>query len=263
MAIINAHSIWVVFVLGLTALAACYIPYYNTFHEFGVSSSSSNWSNFGGYIGGVLGPIFSFFSVILIYLTFKKQRETSVLQQFESTFFDLLSLQREMMKSVKGSYDYDDVGLPFELVGGDFFQVQYEKLMKDFAFLSTLNDVDQVRIEICNYYAKHYDVAAPNLGPYYRNLYHFLKYTNGSEITGKKKKYMDIIQSQMSDAQLYCLFYNAICYGTEKVLPLLDTYGFLRNIERKSLVFDYHKKLFYPKTKFKYFSENTDLIDIE
>jgi hypothetical protein len=52
---------------------------------------------------------------------------------------------------------------------------------------------------------------------------------------------------KMSDAELYGLFYNAICYSHEKRLPILEDYSFLENIERKSLSFDFQKKMFYPQ----------------
>ena len=224
--------------------------YVINFHNSGISNDTSHWGTFGDYIGGVLGTVFSFTSVLLIYLTFKKQQETSVLQQFESTFFSLLAVQREMMKSVTGKVITRN-GLKKTYSGANFFEVLFEELYVDFLFLECTT-IEEERAKMCKLYGERFYEAGPLLGPYYRHLYHFLKYTETSDIGKKKKKYMDIVQSQMSDAELYCLFYNAICYGSEKLLPILDNYSFLENIEPKSKSFDNHKRWFYPNTAFKY-----------
>lgn len=258
---IKKYSLEIILVVCVASAAIAVHAYYKNFHLWGLSDQTNNWGTFGDYIGGVVGTIFSFTGVVLIYLTFKRQQETSVLQQFETTFFNLLNIQREMMKSVKGKFN----GFNGEIVleGGDFFEKFSQLLLSDYMFFPKQGSKEQTRKLICEYYEDRFADPGPTLGPYYRHLYHFLKYTNSSEIYGKKKKYMDIIQSQMSDAELYCLLYNAICYGSEKLLPLLDNYSFLENIERKSVSFDIHKRMFFPQTNFKYDTNEIPLSEIE
>jgi hypothetical protein len=162
-----------------------------------------------------------------------------------------------MMKSVKTDAPVmEGVSLP---EGQAFFERLAAKLTHDYQFSSTVGTKEETRNIINEYYEERFALAGTTLGPYYRHLYHFIKYTNSSQIFNQKQKYMDIIQAQMSDAELYCLFYNGICYGSEKLLPLLDTYSFLENIERKTLVFDSHKKMFYPNTNFKYHTKDVAL----
>jgi hypothetical protein len=251
------------FTIGLCLLvsAAAVLFYVQHFHHLQISNSTADWGTFGDYIAGIVGTIFGFASVVLIYLTFKRQQETSVLQQFETTFFNLLNTQREMMKSVSGHLK-DQHGRDVEFSGQRFFRKFGDLLFSKYVFFPSIGTQEEVRNVICEYYEECFDEPGPTLGPYYRHLYHFLKYTRSSDIKCKQK-YMDIIQSQMSDAELYCLFYNGICYGHEKLLPILDDYGFLENIERKSVSFDFQKKMFYPKTKFKYNTEEVPLSEIE
>lgn len=236
------------------------LAYSINFHMRNISDSVSDWGTFGNYIAGIIGTIFSFTIVVLIYLTFEKQQETFILQQFETTFFNLLNIQREMMKSVNTRFGGDSNSIEFR--GQDFFGKFADLLYSDYMFFPEIGSKDEVKTVICQFYSDRFSDPGPTLEPYYRHLYHFLKYTNTSEINDKKQKYMDIIQSQMSDAELYCLFYNAICYGSEKLLPLLDIYGFLENIESKSLSFDTHKKIFFPKTKFKYSTNDVPLSEV-
>jgi hypothetical protein len=90
------------------------------------------------------------------------------------------------------------------------------------------------------------------LGHYFRHLYHLLKFTDEAIFKGSNKKYIDIIQAQMSDDELYLMFYNCISeLGKSKVLTLIDEYSFLENIRSRGEIFDNQKRIFYPKTKFK------------
>ena len=101
-------------------------------------------------------------------------------------------------------------------------------------------------------YGVIFDGQESKLGHYFRHLYHIVKYTHESEVPNKKK-YIDILQAQMSDDELYLAFYNAIYkHGREKFLPLLDEYGFFENIRSRSKNFDIHKKAFFPRTEFKH-----------
>ena len=108
------------------------------------------------------------------------------------------------------------------------------------------------QIIIDTYYNDVYKGKEAELGHYFRHLYHILKYTHESNIV-TKKKYIDIVQAQMSDDELYLVFYNGISkFGKEKLQPFLEEYGFLENIRSRGKIFDLHASQFYPKTKFKY-----------
>jgi hypothetical protein len=250
-----------ILILWLSALLASIAvsAYIANFHGANVSGDPAHWGVLGDFTGGVVGTVFSLASMILIYLTFRSQQSTSVLQQFETTFFNMLNIQREMMRDVSGQFPGAEEMETFE--GQRFFQRLAASLEYDFTFFPKGEKLETAAL-ISDYYGKRFDGPSPTLGPYYRHLYHLIKYTNDSEIN-QQKKYMDIIQAQMSDAELYCLFYNAICYGSERMLPLLEKYSFLENIERKDLIFDVHKTQFYPQTDFKYYTKEVTLTEIE
>ncbi len=233
--------------------------YYITFYKFGLSLDTTNWAEFGNYIGGVTSSIFGFVSVILIQLTFRNQNDNFNLQQFETTFFNLLSNQREILNSLSG-YVYEDWSDGRDLLEGkdthpegrkyiDSLSLELEKYIKNKH--KAVRTKLEYEAEIQKMYDFIYNSREAQLGHYFRHLYHILKYTHESKINNKRK-YIDLIQAQMSDNELFISFYNGISkYGKDKFLPLMDEYGFLENIKSRSTLFDKHKITFYPKTVFK------------
>lgn len=255
-------EILIFFGLGISILSIGL--YYNTFKSFhGLAFDTGTWGTFGDYIGGVLGTIFSFFGVILIYATYKNQVATTLLQQFETTFFTLLQNQREILKSLKGEFktfgfmpNLNSIEISRE--HGDAYisamALGIEENMEsiDLEFTKTLEDH---LVKINEIYDINYSGRKAELGHYFRHLYHIFKYTHESKLTNKKK-YIDIIQAQMSNDELYIAFYNGLSeYGREKFFPLLNEYQFFENIGSKSEIFDVHAKLFYTNTKFKFLSD--------
>lgn len=255
-------------IIVLSCCIICFVSlkyYFNQFGKNGLSDNTSNWGTFGDYVGGVLGTILSFFSVVLIYATYKNQVASSLLQQFETTFFNLLNNQREILKSLSGHINVDIIFDDLEPrhaddyisgVAGEIYdrfdgnKIIYKdssgKIIPNIADTKEENEkiVDEVYLRI-------YKGKESELGHYFRHLYHIVKYVHESNISNKKK-YIDIIQAQMSDDELYVTLYNCIAeYGRQKFLPLLDTYSFFENVSGRGEIFKIHCKQFYPKTKFK------------
>lgn len=220
--------------------------YYYNFVSTGISQNTANWGAFGDFIGGVIGTIFNLIGVFLIYWTFKRQESNSNLQQFETTFFNMLTNQRDITKQLSSSKNFP------KMDGAEFLSYFSENLKKDIESCPKEPfGIKEQQEFIQEIYDKTYLKQASVLGHYFRHLYHIVKYTDESFIPNKKK-YIDIIQSQMSDDELYCNFYNSISkYGKEKFLPLLSKYYFFENISSRNEIFDIHKNLFYPNTVFK------------
>ncbi|WP_160150061.1 putative phage abortive infection protein [Parabacteroides sp. Marseille-P3160] len=67
----------------------------------------------GDTIGGITAPIIGILSVILLFYTLweqivfnKKQKEISSNEQFKTTFFNLLQVQREILEKIAGHFSY-------------------------------------------------------------------------------------------------------------------------------------------------------------
>jgi len=258
------YSTEIIVLFAIIIPAILILIYYFNFRKYGISDESANWANFGNYLSGVIGTILTFISIILIYKTYKNQVKNSTLQQFETTFFNLLQNQREILKSLSGYIKTDDhipseqyvadeyiymiasiLNQHFDRAPGRFINNEGEETWK-------LENKQKMSERINTSYNRIYKQKEAELGHYFRHLYHILKYVHESEIPFKKK-YIDIIQAQMSDNELYVAFYNGISeYGKKRFLPMLDSYQFFENIRSRGVMFDKHKEIFYPSTAFKY-----------
>lgn len=235
-------------------------------HESKLSKDPSDFGTFGDYIGGVLGSLISLISISLLYRTYKTQlditkvqEERSYIQQFENTLFELLSNQRTILTTSKGTfYDRKDISTKgIILCDHQFIDKVAEELkiqMLDFEYDHSLlkqENINLIRIIINDHYSEVFTKHTTQLGHYFRHLYHILKYIDTSEISNKKK-YVDLVQAQMSNNELYISFYNGISiYGRKKMLPLMDKYSFLENLKDNDFTTKSHQELFYRNTKFK------------
>lgn len=144
------------------------------------SSKISDWADFATAIGVSLSVI----SVIYIYLTYRSQVKMSSVVQFESTFFQWYQIHTDMYTKMQPQIDecLNSVVLPH------LMNAQYEDL-------SVFQELAQQNI------------TRP-LHRYYRSMFQLLKYIKLSPILSgykQRKKYYDIIQSNMTDNELLLL----------------------------------------------------------
>lgn len=100
------------------------------------------------------------------------------------------------------------------------------------------------------------DFFLPNvssLGHYFRHLYHILKYVDESNIDDAKS-YIDILQAQLSNDELYLLSINGISnFGRKKMFPLMNKYSLLENYNAKNdMLIVKLLSIFYSNNKNKY-----------
>lgn len=99
-----------------------------------------------------------------------------------------------------------------------------------------------------------------SLAHYYRHLYHMLKFVESSDVVDKEN-YLSIIQAQMTNDELYLLFFDALSkFGYPKLYRIVAEHGLLENLYYRD--FDYFKMLqrkCYPDTYFKHSPNNVIL----
>lgn len=245
----------IVILLMAILIIVCLIIYLCRFSG-GISSSQEIFGQFGDYIGGVVGTAVSLFSLVYIYKTYRKQVEfsqheltQSSKQQFEASFFSLLQNQRSILLSLSHGNS----------AGNDFFIKVSEDLQE--RMMEREYAIDEITYEnrfkeediVCSIYEHLYNVYGRQLGHYFRNLYHIISYVEQSDVDNKKL-YIDLIQSQLSNSELFVLFYDGISrYGKRRLHPLLEKYKFLENVNYSDFDYFYrHQAIFYPMTQFKY-----------
>lgn len=183
----------------------------------------------------------------------RKQDEAMKRQQFETTYFSLLEQQQMIRSQLKGK------------IGDDTFEgILYLQGLKTQLVdaLSELNYIQDEVIEdnkvmlknrVNGLYMDFFLPNVSNLGHYFRHLYHILKYVDDSQLFDSKK-YADLLQSQLSNDELYLLAINGISnYGRKRMLPLMDKYGLLENYNANGDMLTVRLlSIFYKKTKSKY-----------
>jgi len=198
---------------------------------------------------------------------FKIQSETLKKQQFESTFFNLLNLHHGIVSSIDllskekkyGIIEARRMGLrpgaeneQVEKIttGRDCFvkfckgfRNEYRKLRED---IPELGELDIVKQAYKNYYLNHQS----DLGHYFRNLYHIFKFIKNSD-EKNKKRYTSLVRAQLSNDELFLLFYNCISeYGNKKFLPLIEEFHILKNLNRKDFIEKNKHSEFYRKSAY-------------
>lgn len=165
-----------------------------------------------------------------------KQNKTLRLQKFENTFFQLLRNHNDIVNGIDiRSRRSGQVGTIISQ-GRDCF--------KEF-YISFKNRNRSVSIEMnIKIYLNFYEDRQSDLGHYFRNLYHVLKFIDNSEEINdtEKFKYSGMLRALLSSYELSLLFYNALSkFGVENFKPLIERYSFLKNIDDNLLVDIKHK----------------------
>lgn len=105
------------------------------------------------------------------------------------------------------------------------------------------------RSVVGNSYDSFYTHYQGSLGHYFRTLYNLVKLVESSN-AADKNFYTNLIRAQLSDHETLLLFYNcAEGPGKEKFKPLVEKYGLLKNVPRKSLIRQAHLA-FYESSAF-------------
>jgi hypothetical protein len=261
----NRALLWAIGIAVLFAgvLIATYFLHFrslavaNDLPPYSLSSDHTVWGTFGDYIGGVIGTSCNLLGVLLLYLTFRAQMANSNLQQFETTFFNLLANQRDIVKGLSGEVNFFNINMyewQLDLFTSDNYiekaadelEMLYMNSAKVAHDKTMLLPEDEIIIEIDEKYQLFLRGKEAELDHYFRHLYHIVKYTDEAAIINKRK-YVDIIQAQMSDKELYLAFYNGIAlHGRKRFLPLMNKYDFIENVRSREGSFDLLKAFFYP-----------------
>ncbi|MGZ8161061.1 MAG: hypothetical protein ACXWT4_19985, partial [Methylobacter sp.] len=174
------------------------------------------WGQFGDYVGGILNPLFSLTTVAALLYTiilqskelhesteqlklsaeaFQKQNTVLEKQQFETTFFQMLTLFNEIINSIETTapipHDVDDgkgepIRLPYgydadtEVIKGrKCFNEFYDRLKliyrRDHWSLSPVAEKDEIT-QINELYDWFYSEHQYELGHYFRMLYNIIKF---------------------------------------------------------------------------------------
>ena len=168
-------------------------------------------------------------------------------QGFENKFFQLLNLHHEIVAAIERYHG----NLPIK--GRRNFQMFYDAFQSAYVTEYSSNPNTEPLKAIQRAYAAFFESRQADIGHYFQNLYHVIKFVDGSKIHDKEF-YIHVIRAQLSCDELLLLFYYCLSdYGILKFKSLVEKYSLFDNLPQDKLIgqnykdsFD-HKKLYDPR----------------
>lgn len=158
----------------------------------------------------------------------EESNKTQTNQRFETTFFNMLSLQKETLNNLnysEGSKEY---------IGRNVTSFFYDKFVKSFnspssiildKILSEKNIKKQSNIiftHIMKYYGDY-------IGPYFKNLQIIISFLDRGQLTMEEKNnYLEILKAQMSKTEMRLVFYYVSSTHGEDLTDLILRYDFFK-----------------------------------
>ena len=102
-------------------------------------------------------------------------------------------------------------------------------------------------------YREIYKAEEGQLGQYFRNLEHLIKFVDNETIE-HERRYTSLVKAQLSQFETALLFYHCIRQRKEpftKLVELVEKFGFLKHLRREFLLDASHHKRFLDERAFK------------
>jgi len=176
----------------------------------------------------------------------KQTREVFSIQRFENTFFGLINLLNNHIRSIEVN-----IGISGKKhTGRDALEnfskklpVQNKIIQKnigkaydpELVFDKCINqDIDEIRLSYENIYSKSLE---SDLGPYFRLIYNILKLIentnfdeNSEENLAYKKTYAKLLRAHLNSSEVKLLMFNCASYHGKKLKPWVVKYSLLKHI---------------------------------
>ena len=223
-----------------------------------------NPGQFGDLFGGVLNPLLTFLTFMGLLITIvlqqyelmatrkelaraaeaqedqkkllDKQVRASEIQQFESTFFQMLSLHNTIVNSI----DIDRGPSKSKLLGRESFRYFKDFFTNEFKNPIGFGDKETINMAHDALWKRFQN----DLAHYYRFLYNIIRFIDESDF--EKKKYIRFVRSQLSDFELFILFYNGLTDKAHKFKLYIEKYALFDNLPKEILISPSHSDYYAP-----------------
>lgn len=231
--------------VALGALAWAYGAFW--FHK--EASTLEHLGAYGSYLQGAVASLWSLAALLLIYVAFVAQREqldhqrrSFEIERVEGAFSQLLNLHLQVLDGFEHSAKREG-DQKTKFVGKNVF-IYYYSLLRNVT--KSCSDSDPTVEDTLETYESLFDIHKNSLGNYFRTLYQVISFVDESGLSvADKKRFVNIVRAQLSQAELLILFYNCLgLYGIEKFKPLVNTYALFKHLDCDELVNPDHKNEF-------------------
>ena len=244
----------------------------NRYHYDFLSAVGSFWQ-------GSVASIWSLASVCLIGAAYLAQREQLIKQDhelreqqkqfdlqkksddrrnFEDTFFQLINLHHRLVDGFRTTTMLPEMTGKTNIyertvLEGRLCLVNWEKGLRESFNLNVLSErslgtkeASENELLVRTHYLGFFDGVKAELGHYFTNLYHLIRFIQRSDVEDKQN-YANIVRAQLSQYELTLLFYNCLTpYGND-FKPLVEEFEMLKTFDEARLFRTEHYHLFSPK----------------
>jgi hypothetical protein len=195
------------------------------------------------FFTGLVAPILALGTTLLVLANLRTTTE----QNFSTNFLKLIDLHNKLVENInttvddissdekpsKGRAFFDDMALR---IANDFYLID-GSYSPPSGFLQ-VNAVLKGNIEnkkgkelLIDIYDHYFQINQSDLGHYFRNLYHIVRYVERTQISDKIKiEHLKILRAQLSNYEILLLAYNGIHPYGAKFYPLIEKYEMLKNL---------------------------------
>jgi hypothetical protein len=252
----TTKALYRLFQIALLAVAVVLIA--NLF-----SIGKSSFGEWGDFFGGVLNPILTFLTFMGLLITiviqqselkesrkeFKRsadalnEQSTNMKKQnFENTLFQMLALHNDIVNSI----DLTNKETGITTTGRDCFKVFYTRLARVYRKKEkSANGSVAPDVLISRAYKSFWRVHQTELAHYFRYLFNVIKFIDESNFSDGP--YIKLIRAQLSDSELFILFYNSQTDQGRKFVEYIEKYSLFDNMPTLKLLDRSHKGLVSPK----------------
>lgn len=227
--------------------------------------SAQHMGPFGDFIGGTLNPLLTFLTFMGLLVTIvlqqtelrdtrtelersatalEKQIQATDRQNFESTFFQMLTLHNTIVNSIDlfySGWERETEGRRSkgarETKGRDCFSQFFDNFKEQYDTLSDRPDRERLQMS----YDAFWQRRQQDLAHYYRYLYNVLRFVHEAQGIEDRGPYVKLLRAQLSDYELVMLFYTALNKHGINYWLYIHEYQLFDNLPSGMLIDPAHK----------------------
>ncbi|HFQ5428197.1 TPA: putative phage abortive infection protein [Vibrio vulnificus] len=249
------------FALRVALLVIPLLVFFLWQEELSISQQIDNgkFGTFGDFFGGVLGSIWSLCGVLLFYTALKEQRrdfknnEIALSKQVEALNIQTqeFALQREELSQTRKVFVEQSKTLMQQRLESTYFSLLslYNKVVSDLSNKSSntcyFKEIKEELTQKGNYircpikkhekaveaYLTLFYTRKEDLSHFFKLLYRVIKTIDNSDISDEEKfRYIKIIRSQLSENEMFILYYNSHSHLGRDFYKLILKYNLLKHL---------------------------------
>lgn len=182
----------------------------------------------------VASVILSAITVIIVIRQIPKSNKL----QFESTFFNMLSLHNDIISKLPNGRSYFE-SVVKGLENLNTLTLEPRTIDDNTGYhvggkFRTVRTLEEAELSYKQSYEVSYKTFEPYLSHYFRNLYYIMKFVDQSALVNDTEKefYAGLVRAQLSQNELHVLMFNSMSegHGYPKAIFIFDKYKIWKNM---------------------------------